>query len=255
MLKLRHDISARGKHHAALAERQQGIEEKYQGWLSKIESRPSLDLARVQSDGRPWWQHVFTETASAAHKQDVAPEAALLQVERVLQAEEKVAQAAWEGSKAEKRAEYMLKVAKSDAEKAYADRMITRAKTDTAAAKAAAAERLPKAGGSGSARAEQARRRLRMEGKAWYHQEVAQGELRALRQMEKASLRPASTIKQRVSPATSKREAMGGSGAQKEALHRARKRWQRTGQQWRRPVMETYRTPKGTLPGPSLSTK
>lgn len=227
--KLRHDMTTRQKQDEASLKQQRAAEEKYQGWLSQVQAAEANALSNLEPGGRPWWQHVFAETAREAPGHAARPEADMVRVERMLQAEEKVAQAAWEGSKSEKRAEYMRKVAKSDAERAYAERMISRAQDNTAQAGRLAREEVAHAGGGAAARAQQAQKRLRMEGKAWYHQEVAQGELRALQRLERENAQTGTTKKNRVSEAAARREALQGTGGRKEQLFRAKKRWQRTG--------------------------
>lgn len=229
VIKLRHDMNTRQKAHVSAVEHQRAAEEKYQGWLSKLQGAQENLLGGLQPGSRPWWQHIFAETAREAPRHAAKPEAAMVAVERVLRAEEKVAQAAWEGSKSEKRAEYMRKVAKSDSERAYAERMIARAQADTVQAESLAKQEVAHAGGGRVARVQQAQKRLRQEGKAWYHQEVAQGELRALQRLQRENARTGSTKKVRVSEAAAKREALQGTGSRKELLYRAKKRWQRTG--------------------------
>lgn len=229
VIKLRHDMNTRRQAHAAVLEQQRAAEEKYQGWLSKLQGTQENMLGGLQPGSRPWWQHVFAETAREAPGHAAEPEAAMVAVERVLQAEEKVAQAAWEGSKSEKRAEYMRRVAKSDAERAYAERMIARAKADTVQAESVAKQEVARAAGGHAARVRHAQKRLRQEGKAWYHQEVARGELRALQRLQRENARTGTTKKVRVSEAAAKREALQGAGSRKELLYRAKKRWQRTG--------------------------
>eukprot|EP00892_Ulva_mutabilis_P008498 jgi/Ulvmu1/601/UM001_0609.1 len=243
VVKLRHEMNNRRKEHRAELQHQVAAEAKYQGWLTKVTSEEGHSLETLKPGARPWWQHIFPETARSAAAHAVAPEAELVEVERVLAAEEAVAQAAWVGSKAEKRAAVMRKAAKSDDERAYAERMIARAQAETARAEQQARQEVERAGGSRAARLNQAQKRLRQEGRAWYHQEVARGELRALEQLrrEEKGKGGASTKKPRVSEAAAKRTGLEGVASRKEALHRAKKRWQRTGlslEEWRDPRRE-----------------
>lgn len=238
--RLRHQMNTRRKECEALARQHQTSEAKYKAWLAKVDSGEQHRLDTLETGARPWWQYIFSETRKDAPAHAVRAEAQMVEVERVLVAEEKVAEAEWAGSKAEKRAAYMRKVAKSDDERAYAERMIARARQEATQAAQQARQEVAGAGGSAMARVDQAQKRLRREAKAWYHQEVAHGELRALeklRQEEKG--KHGATRKPRVSEAAAKRAALEGIGHRKELLHRAKKRWQRTGL-----TLEPFRDPR-----------